>query len=343
MAGLEAAYSGRSLAGLPPALSEAVAKYSGQSVAFGLRQGKPEAVAAAIKALEDPNGDLEKQLQYLRVLGEVRIKAARPAILHLACTSPVNPLRSAALSALANDDDPETAAAVLKTYDSLSDDVLASAQNLLASRRTWALAFLEAVDAGRIDPRTIPREIAVRFPLLKDPKITALAARHFGSLESAGTPRLREQIARMASLVRTGTGTPKAGQKIFLERCDRCPTLFGKGGKVGPDLTTYRRDDVDTMLLSIVDPNAEIREGYNAFVVATTDGRVLSGTRADQDENVVVLRCSDGKELTLARDDIEEMEPSKTSIMPEGLLAPLDDQQLRDLFSYLRIGQPLID
>ncbi|APW58923.1 PVC-type heme-binding CxxCH protein [Paludisphaera borealis] len=343
VAGLEAAYSGRSLAGLPPALADAMAKYSGQSVAFGLRQGKPEAIAAALKVFGDPNGDLEKQLQYLRVLGEVRIKACQPAILRLACQSPVNPLRSAALSALANSDDPAVAVEVLKTYDSLSDDVLASAQNLLASRRSWALALLEAVDAGRVDPRTIPREIALRFPLLKDPKISALAARHFGSLAPTGTPQLREQVAKLASLVRTGTGTPKAGQKIFLERCDRCHTLFGKGGKVGPDLTTYRRDDVDTMLLSIVDPNAEIREGYNSFVVATTDGRVLAGTCPDQDNRVVVLRCSDGKELTIARDEIETMEPSKTSIMPEGLLAPLTDQQLRDLFSYLRIGQPLID
>jgi putative heme-binding domain-containing protein len=343
VSGLEAAYSGRSLASLPPALSEAVAKYSGQSTAFGLRQGKPEAIADAIKALKNPSGDLEKQLQYLRVLGEVRIKEAKPAILNLACHSPVNPLRSAALSALANDDDPAVAVEVLKTYDSLSDDVLASAQSLLASRKSWALAFLEAVDAGRIDPRTVPREVALRFPMLKHARVAELATKHFGSLESAGSPQLREQIARMASIVRSGTGVPKAGRAIFQERCDRCHTLFGKGGNVGPDLTTYRRDDVDTMLLSIVDPSAEIREGFTPYVVATTDGRVLSGTCPDQDNRVVVLRCSDGKELTIAREDVETMEPSKTSIMPEGLLAPLTDQQLRDLFAYLRIGQPLID
>ena len=123
----------------------------------------------------------------------------------------------------------------------------------------------------------------------------------------------------------------------------RCHTLFGKGGKVGPDLTTYRRDDLETMLLNIVNPSAEIREGYATPIVATTDGRILTGVVVEQDKNVVVLRGDDGKEMTLARDEIEAIKPSRTSIMPEGLLKGLSDQQVRDLFAYLRSTQPLID
>ena len=63
----------------------------------------------------------------------------------------------------------------------------------------------------------------------------------------------------------------------------------------------------------------------------------------EQDKNVVVLRGSDGKEITLARDEIDAMRPSPSSIMPEGLLKNLSDQQVRDLFAYLRSTQPLID
>ena len=39
----------------------------------------------------------------------------------------------------------------------------------------------------------------------------------------------------------------------------------------------------------------------------------------------------------------DEMEKAKTSLMPEGLLKDLNDQQVRDLFAYLRMSQPLID
>ena len=113
--------------------------------------------------------------------------------------------------------------------------------------------------------------------------------------------------------------------------------------KSGPDLTTYRRDDLEAMLLNIVNPSAEIREGYASQVVATTDGRTLTGILVEQDRNVVVLRGSDGKEMTLARDSIEEIKPSRASLMPEGLLKSLGEQQVRDLFAYLRSTQPSID
>ena len=97
------------------------------------------------------------------------------------------------------------------------------------------------------------------------------------------------------------------------------------------------------MLLNIVNPSGLIREGYTTLVVAMTDGRVLSGVAVEQDKNVVVLRGSDGKEVILARADIDTIRPAPSSIMPEGLLKELSDQQVRDLFAYLRSTQPLID
>jgi putative heme-binding domain-containing protein len=117
----------------------------------------------------------------------------------------------------------------------------------------------------------------------------------------------------------------------------------GKGGKVGPDLNTHRRDDLDTMLLNTINPSAEIREGFSTSIVAMADGRVLTGVVVEQDKNVVVLRLDDGKELTIARDDIDAIKASPRSLMPEGLLRGLGDQEIRDLFAYLRSTQSLID
>ena len=97
------------------------------------------------------------------------------------------------------------------------------------------------------------------------------------------------------------------------------------------------------MLLNIVNPSAEIREGFSTSIVATADGRVLTGVVVEQDRNVVVLRVEDGRELTIARDDIDAIKPSPKSLMPEGLLKGLGDQEVRDLFAYLRSTQPLID
>jgi hypothetical protein len=55
-----------------------------------------------------------------------------------------------------------------------------------------------------------------------------------------------------------------------------------------------------------------------------------------------VLRGLNGENLALERAALAELKPAGVSLMPEGLLAPLDDQQVRDLFAYLRTGQPLV-
>ena len=75
----------------------------------------------------------------------------------------------------------------------------------------------------------------------------------------------------------------------------------------------------------------------------TADGRTLTGLIADQDTNVVVIRGADGQNISLARDEIEDLRASRVSLMPDGQLKELTDQQIRDLFAYLRSTQPLAD
>ena len=110
--------------------------------------------------LSDDRADRSKQLQIIQVLGEVRRPACVPVLLRLGCHSSDNALRSAALSALAAYDQPGIADEVIKSYTNMSDDVQASAQNLLVTRRGWAIRFLEAMDAHAIDPRTVSREVS---------------------------------------------------------------------------------------------------------------------------------------------------------------------------------------
>ena len=95
------------------------------------------------------------------------------------------------------------------------------------------------------------------------------------------------------------------------------------------------------MLVNVVNPSAQIREGYENYVVVTADGRTLTGFIADQDARVVVIRGVDGQSTVVQRSDIDEMMAVPRSIMPEGILKDYTDQQVRDLFAYLRATQPL--
>jgi putative heme-binding domain-containing protein len=118
--------------------------------------------------------------------------------------------------------------------------------------------------------------------------------------------------------------------------------LFGQGGQIGPDLTVQDRTDLESMLLATVNPNAEIREGFENYTVETSDGRSLAGFLIEQDDHTIVLRGLDNQNVTLARTGIAQLQPAGMSLMPEGLLDTLTEQQTRDLFAYLRSTQPLV-
>ena len=131
------------------------------------------------------------------------------------------------------------------------------------------------------------------------------------------------------------------GREQYLARCGVCHTLHNEGGQTGPDLTRYQRDDLHSLLLAITNPNAEIREGFENYVVRTNDGQTLSGFIIDRDEHVVVLRPVGGQPIVLEESRIKSMDHAGVSLMPPELLGGMEDQALIDLFAYLQAPQSL--
>jgi len=138
-------------------------------------------------------------------------------------------------------------------------------------------------------------------------------------------------------------GDPYEGKRLYMQSCGKCHTLHDGGGQIGPSLTSYKRDDVGRLLANIVNPSAEIREGYETHVLVLDDGRVVQGFLVEQDPQVLVLRTAEGTSLAIDRESIEERSVVGRSLMPEGLLAGLSDDDVRNLFAYLRSAQPLAD
>jgi putative heme-binding domain-containing protein len=184
-------------------------------------------------------------------------------------------------------------------------------------------------------------EVVQRILFQRDEQNAALVQKHFGSVQGATTAQMLAQVESLKGVLSVGTGNPYNGRKMYLASCGKCHVLFGEGGRIGPDLTSYKRDDVHTMLVNVVNPSAQIREGFENYVVVTNDGRTLTGLLADQDARIVVIRGSEGQSVVVPRSNIEEMSASPKSLMPEGVLKDFSEQQVRDLFAYLRSTQPL--
>src|SRR5439155_11946956 len=129
---------------------------------------------------------------------------------------------------------------------------------------------------------------------------------------------------------------------IFMRACGVCHTMFGEGGKVGPDLTEANRTDREFLLASIVDPSAAIRKEYIGYDIETKDDRMLSGVIADQSGGNLTLGIATGERIVIPQAQVVSLRESTISIMPEGLVKPLKPQELRDLFGYLASKKPLI-
>jgi putative membrane-bound dehydrogenase-like protein len=341
MTGFETAFSGRELAGLPSELTAAIAKAGGGSLALRLRSGDPKAVSEALQVVADDKADRPTRIRFLQVLGQVQQPSCVPVLLKVAANAQDDDVRSAAISSLQAYDDAAIPDQLIQTSGKLSAAVREVALSVLASRRTWASKLVAAVVAGTIPPDQVPRGVVQRMLFLRDPELAAQVKQHWGNVQDASTEEMRQLVERFTEVIAAGSGNPYKGKRLFDQNCGKCHVLFNAGGKIGPDLTSYKRDDLRGILMNVINPSLEIREGFENFVVITSDGRTLNGFVTEQDNRVVVLKQADGQSVLIPRDDIEEMSAIRRSIMPEALLKEYNDQQVRDLFAYLRSTQPL--
>ena len=86
--------------------------------------------------------------------------------------------------------------------------------------------------------------------------------------------------------------------------------------------------------------SAAIREEFTQYQILTTDGLVLTGLIDDQTPTTVTLRGANNETTLVNRDDIEILQAMDKSIMPDGVVDKLSDEELRDLFAYVIARTP---
>jgi putative heme-binding domain-containing protein len=125
------------------------------------------------------------------------------------------------------------------------------------------------------------------------------------------------------------------GRVVYQQVCGACHIMYGEGGKIGPELTGSNRANLDYFLLNVLAPSYDVPEGYRMVTVTSKDGQVFVGNVVEEDAGKVVLNMV-GQKTVVAKSDIKSRETSNVSMMPEGLLNPLQDKQILDLIAYMR-------
>jgi putative heme-binding domain-containing protein len=250
-------------------------------------------------------------------------------------------IRATALRGLAGFDDAKTPSVLLAGFSQFTATEQRDALNTLASRSTYARPLVEAVRGGSVPKAALTADLVRQLRSLKDPTLASDLTQIWGVMKET-SPDMKAEVERVKRLYGAGGSQPGDGPRgrvVFNQICAQCHHLFDSGGHVGPDITGANRADLDYLLQNILYPNAVIPNEYLASTVETKDERVLTGMIKSQDASGITLQTANDL-VTLPRTEIRKIEATAISMMPEGLIANLTEQQTRDLLYYLsRPGQ----
>lgn len=340
MAGFSKAIEGQALPRLPDVLAEQLRQLASPSLVLSVRLGDESAFGQALGVVVDEDKTERERVELIRALGDADIDRLMPTLLRMLPSESNAGVVIAALLVLQRLDDSALGQKVADWLPNLPVAARSTAISFLASRASWSERLFDAIELGHL----AKHDVAITTVEMLLSYGTEVAERVKTIWPSAGRPvgeGMSAKIARLRSVVEGQTGSPYRGRDLYLKRCAACHKLFHKGGEIGPNLTAYQRTDLDTLLPAILDPSREIREGFEHMQVQTRDGRRLSGFLSDKTNSLLILRGIDGSDTVIDQEQVQSTRISPRSLMPEGLLTGLTDQQLRDFFAYLRIAQPI--
>ena len=251
--------------------------------------------------------------------------------------------RAHILAVLGRQNDPGLAPTLLQMYSTLDPDLQPRVIELLTQRADWGKTLIAAIANKSIPANAINVNQVRKLMASKDEELKKQVIATWGTIRDERNPQREHVIAEMRRVLRTSTGDPHAGQKIFSKVCGQCHKIYGEGAEVGPDITLNGRSSFEQLLSNVFDPSLVIGASYQARTIVTADGRVLTGLVAEDNDQRVVLKVQGGKVETIPRDQIEESKLSSLSMMPEDLEKQLKPQEIADLFAFITLDKPPTD
>ena len=295
-------------------------------LAMAVKTGNAEAAKKALAIVSDKNASPVKRISLLEAMAQIGDKRVVPVIEAILASTGDVPLKKAALAEASRFDDEKIAKSAVAQYEAKlagDPDVRDATHRMLVSRKEWARLFLSEVDVHHIKEKNVAPDVVRQIGQYHDPDMDALVKKHWpGADVKLTNAQVLAEANRIKALLANNTGDPVKGKVIFTQRCAICHTIFGEGGHVGPELTPYDRTNKDFWMVAILSPSAEIREGFGAYICKVKDGQVFTGLIDKQDVGGVVIRDIVVKHA-VKQGDIEILEASPVSLMPEGLLGGL--------------------
>ena len=265
-------------------------------------------------------GDLER-LRNFTAPGQARaVRIA--AISAWAGVQPEN-AGKAATGILTNATEPAEVEPVFTAFISHANGAGQLAGALAEAQLNEAVA-IAGIRQARASGRELPDLVAA---LNKAGKLKPLSV----DLNQAEREKLLAQVA--------DTGDARRGAEVFRRKvtaCLSCHQIGTQGGNVGPDLTSIGAYAQPAAILdSILNPNKDIKQGYETIILTRKDNTTVAGILQRQSDEATILRDPANQLVAVPRSDIRETKKSPISLMAPGLTATLRRDELIDLMRYL--------
>ncbi len=144
-------------------------------------------------------------------------------------------------------------------------------------------------------------------------------------------------------------GNAAHGKQLFFgdANCSTCHMVGGKGGRVGPDLTTVGTSrTVESLVESVrnpsrrlawglTEPTKEFAQRYETVTVVTSDGKEVKGVTLNEDSFTLQVVDTAEQIHLFDKDKLRSIKKSRESLMPSYDTGTLSDRDLNDIIAYL--------
>jgi putative heme-binding domain-containing protein len=298
----------------------------------GVQRALPFFDRAAVTA-QDEKRSVAERSSAVRLLGIGPFTVVSAPLQKL--LAPVHPseVQMAAVRALGAQDSSKVGDMLLASWNSYSPTVRREVTEALFARPDRLRQLLDAVEQKKVPTAQIE---AARIELLRkhpDARLRERAGALFGKQAVSDRQKAVDEYKSALDL----KGDAPRGKALFKKTCATCHRLENEGSEVGADLLAALKTKTrEGLLIDILDPSREVDPRFVNYVVSTKDGRVLTGVIAVESPSSITLRRAEKAEDTILRTQIEDIQATAKSLMPDELEKQLSKQDLADVIEYLQ-------
>ncbi len=192
------------------------------------------------------------------------------------------------------------------------------------------LEIIELIGDNKISSKLV-KNILPELVSSADPEVRKMALK----LNVNDNGKISLKKYNIKSLI-TKRGSVKKGKQVYMKACFTCHKSGDIGIDFGPALTEIGDKLArEAMYVSIIDPNAAISFGYEGFNIKTKSGSTLIGYIISDSDDELVMKVPGGVSVTTKKSEIFSKNKIDGSLMPEGIIASITEEELVDLVEYL--------